>query len=64
MPQHQDPLESHSESDNEPLESDLDGSDEELIQVRTALVPAPQDATPEELRQVLIIALVLASSHF
>ncbi|KAG1897468.1 uncharacterized protein F5891DRAFT_1191929 [Suillus fuscotomentosus] len=37
-------------------ESDSDGSDIELIQVRTALVPAPPDATLQDLRKALEVS--------
>jgi len=58
MPQHHDP-QSNSEMDSE-FSSESDGSDEELIQIRTALTPASQDATPQELRKVILIILLLA----
>jgi len=56
MLQRHDP-QSNSELDSE-FSSESDGSDEE--QIRTALTPASQDATPQELRKVILIILLLA----
>ena len=50
-------LQFNSEMDSE-FSSESDGSHEE--QIRTALTPASQDATPQELRKVILIILLLA----
>jgi hypothetical protein len=67
MPQCQDrnipPLDSDDSDalDLKPSESDSDesscDSDAELVQVRVALTPVSDDATPQELQQVYPIAL-------
>ncbi|KAG1835881.1 hypothetical protein DFJ58DRAFT_735395 [Suillus subalutaceus] len=55
MPQRQDLLESNTEFDPESSsESNSDDSDEELVQVRTAIAPASVDAMPQELHQFAI----------
>ncbi|KAG0693061.1 hypothetical protein DFH29DRAFT_881766 [Suillus ampliporus] len=54
MPQRQSLVESNAEFDSESSsESNSDGSDEELVRIRTAIAPVPMDATPQELCQAL-----------